>query len=232
VPNAAEEIAIARNIILAKITGGRLHITHTSSAGSVELIRQAKQQGIKITADTTPHYLTLTEDAVLQFGTNAKVNPPLRTAHDVAVLIEALKEGVIDAIITDHAPHTMADKATTFALAGFGFSVFETALGSLLSLVHSKKVPLSTLIARMTIDPARIIGSRFGNLGTLETGAPADIAIFDPDSAWVVDPGSFVSKGKNTPYAGATLKGRVIATLAGGKLVYHDASMTVTAVKN
>jgi dihydroorotase len=226
IPAAAEEIMIARDLILAQLTGARLHIAHVSTEGSVDLIRRGKEKGIKVTAEVTPHHLTLTEEKVIGYNTNAKVNPPLRTKRDIQALIQGLKENVIDAIATDHAPHTEADKLVDFALAAFGISGFETALGSLLSLVHNGQLTLNTLISKLTGAPAKIIGNKYGRLGSLEVGVSADVTIFDPDMEWVVDTTAFASKGKNTPLAGSRLKGRVMATIARGKLVYKDDRIT------
>ena len=227
-PAAAEDTIVARDLALARLTGGRLHIAHVSTAGSVDLIRRAKEEGISVTAEVTPHHLTLTEEKVVDCGTNAKVNPPLRTGKDIQALIQGLKDDVIDIIATDHAPHTEADKTCAFDVAPFGISGLETALGSLMSLVHDGYLTLPTLTAKLTCEPARIIGDRFGKLGTLAIGAPADVTILDPDREWVVDPGAFVSKGKNTPLAGSVLKGKVMATIAQGKLVYQDDSIEVS----
>jgi len=232
IPAAAEEIMIARDLILAQLTGARLHIAHVSTEGSVDLIRRAKEKGIKVTAEVTPHHLTLTEEKVIGYNTNAKVNPPLRTKRDIQALIQGLKENVIDAIATDHAPHTEADKLVDFALAAFGISGFETAMGSLLSLVHNGQLTLNTLISKLTGAPAKIIGNKYGRLGSLEVGVSADVTIFDPDMEWVVDTTAFASKGKNTPLAGSRLKGRVMATIAQGKLVYKDDRITLKGVGN
>jgi len=229
IPNAAEEIIVARDLALAQLTGGWLHVAHTTTEGSVDLIRRAREKGIRVTAEVTPHHLTLTEEALTGYNTNAKVNPPLRTRQDIEALIQGLKEKVIDIIATDHAPHTEADKQREFALAPFGISGFETALGSLMSLVHDKKLTLATLISRLTCEPARIIGNKYGKLGTLATGAPADVTIFDPAREWVVDSRAFASKGKNTPLEGSVLKGRVMATIFQGKLVYGDGSVKLEA---
>lgn len=229
IPNAAEEIIVARDLALAQLTGGWLHVAHTTTEGSVDLIRRAREKGIRVTAEVTPHHLTLTEEALTGYNTNAKVNPPLRTRQDIEALIQGLKEKVIDIIATDHAPHTEADKQREFALAPFGISGFETALGSLMSLVHDKKLTLATLISRLTCEPARIIGNKYGKLGTLATGAPADITIFDPAREWVVDTRAFASKGKNTPLEGSVLKGRIMATIFQGKLVYGDGSVKLEA---
>ena len=227
IPAAAEEIIVARDLALAQLTGGRLHIAHTTTEGSVDLIRRAKEKGIRVTAEVTPHHLTLTEEAVIGYDTNAKVNPPLRTKRDIQALIQGLKESVIDIIATDHAPHTEADKLCEFALAPFGISGFETALGSLMSLVHDRQLTLTTLIAKLTCEPAKIIGNKYDKLGTLAIGASADVTLFDPALDWVVDTKSFASKGKNTPLAGSMLKGKVMATISQGKLVYKDDSIKV-----
>ncbi len=219
IPAAAEENMVLRNLALARQTGGQLHIAHVSTAGSVELIRRAREEGVSVTAEATPHHLTLTEREACGYNTSAKVNPPLRTARDVQALVRGLREGVIDIIATDHAPHTAADKQCDFAKAAFGISGLETALGSLMSLVHGGQLTLSELIAHLTCLPARIINRP---LGTLKTRAAADVTIFDPDREWRVDTAAFASKGRNTPLAGAVLRGRVMATIYQGKLVYKD----------
>jgi len=224
-PAAAEEIIVARDLALAQLTGARLHIAHVTTEGSVELIRRAKEKGIQVTAEVTPHHLTLTEEKVIGYDTNAKVNPPLRTREDIEALIQGLRENVIDIIATDHAPHTEADKLCEFALAPFGISGFETALGSLMSLVHDGQLTLAILISKLTFEPAKIIGNKYGKLGTLAIGAPAEVTIFDPDMNWVVDTTAFASKGKNTPLAGSMLKGKVMATMFRGELVYKDGSI-------
>ncbi len=225
IPAAAEEIMVARDLALAQLTGARLHIANVTTEGSVELIRRAKEKGIRVTAEVTPHHLTLTEERVIGYDTNAKVNPPLRTSGDIQALIQGLKENVIDIIATDHAPHTEAEKLCEFALAPFGISGFETALGSLMSLVHDGQLTLAILVSKLSYEPSRIIGDKYGKLGTLVIGAPADVTAFDPDMSWVVDTAAFASKGRNTPLAGSTLKGRVMATVFQGKLVYKDDSV-------
>ncbi len=225
IPAASEEIMVARDLALAQLKGGHLHIAHVSTAGSVELIRQAKKKRIRVTAEVTPHHLTMTEEKVADFNTNAKVNPPLRTKQDTRALIRGLKEGVIDIIATDHAPHTEAEKSQDFINAPFGISGLETALGSLMSLVHNGELDLTTLVARLTTGPARIISSRYDGLSTLKVGFPADVTIFDPDMKWVVDPQAFASKGRNTPLAGSMLRGKVMATIIQGRLVYRDAQI-------
>jgi len=227
IPAAAEEIMVSRDLSLARLTGARLHIAHVSTTFSVDLIRRAKDKGAKVTAEVTPHHLTLTEEKVIGYNTNAKVNPPLRTKQDIQALIQGLKENVIDAIATDHAPHTEADKLAVFAQAPFGISGLETALGSLMSLVHNGQLTLTTLISKLTCEPAKVIGGKYGKLGNLEVRAPADVTIFDPDMEWVVDTKDFASRGKNTPLAGSTLKGKVMATISQGKLVYQDDSINL-----
>ena len=218
IPAVSEEIMVARDLALAKLTGARIHIAHVSTCGSVELIRQAKERGILVTAEVTPHHLTLTEEFAYA---NAKVKPPLRTEDDIKCLIEGLRDGVIDAIATDHAPHTLKDKKCYLELAAFGISGFETAFGCVMSLVHNGEIDLPTLISKLSCEPAKIIG-RDGELGTLKAGSPADITIFDPEREWVVDSGMFVSKGKNTPFEGYQFKGKVMATIVDGKVVYRD----------
>jgi dihydroorotase len=220
IPAAAEERMVARDIDLARSTGGRLHIAHVSTTGSVDLIRRARDEGVPVTAEVTPHHLALTEEMVVGYNTNAKVNPPLRTAEDIAALVLGLKEGVIDVIATDHAPHTAEDKMCEFAQAAFGISAFETALGSLMELVHQGKLDLVTLISKLTHEPASLL--RRDDLGTLKPGAPADVIVFDPQKEWMVDPADFASKGKNTPLAGSVLKSRVMVTVAGGVVVYSS----------
>lgn len=226
-PAAAEEIMVGRDVALAGLTGGLVHIAHVSTAESVNIIRRAKLAGVRVTAEVTPHHLTLTEEKVVGYDANAKVNPPLRTAKDVKALAQGLKEGVIDIIATDHAPHTPAEKALGFTQSPFGISGFETALGSLMSLVNGGQLDLVTLISKLTCEPAKIVGGRWGTLGTLAIGMPADVAIFDPNKEWLVEPDKFASKGKNTPLAGSMLKGKVMATIYDGKLVYCDDSITV-----
>jgi len=229
IPAAAEEVIVARDLTLAKLTEARLHIAHVSTKGSVELIRRAKEEGISVTAEVTPHHLTLTEERIVgkspnKFDTNAKVNPPLRTEEDVQALIKAVKDEVIDAIATDHAPHTLADKNCGLERAAFGISGFETALGCLMSLVHQGEISLTQLISKLTCEPAKVIG-RNGELGILKTGAPANITILDPDREWVVNSRNFASKGKNTPYDGYQFKGKIMATIANGRIVYIDDSL-------
>jgi len=228
VPSAAEENMVSRNILLAELTGGRMHMAHLSTAGAATLIRQAQAKGLPVTAEVTPHHLTLTHDLVsgdgntqgYPYNTNTKVNPPLRRREDVEALIEAMADGTIQAIATDHAPHTLADKICTYDEAEFGICGFETALGMVLSLVHNGRIDLPTLVDRLTWGPARIIDHKGLGLGTLRKGAPGDVAIFDPAAEWTVDPAKFLSRGKNTPLDGMTLRGNVVATIVAGVAVY------------
>lgn len=222
IPAAAEESMVARDIALAELTGARLHIAHVSTSGSVDLVRAGKKKGVRVTCEVTPHHLTLTEEKVMGYDTNAKVNPPLRTQKDIAALIEGLKDGTIDAIATDHAPHTALEKLCEFAYAPFGISILETAFGMVMGLVHAGKIDLNLLISKMTCEPAKILGDRFGKLGTLEVGSPADIVLIDPDKEWTVDPLTFASKGKNTPLGGVKLKGKVVTTFYQGKIVFQE----------
>ena len=230
-PPEGEVKMVARDLALAAETGGWLHITHVSTAGAVELIRKAKRQRVNVTAEVTPHHLELTEEIVQRYGTLAKVNPPLRTAADRRALSRALKEGVIDIIATDHAPHTAADKQKEFALASAGISGFETAFGSLMFLVHDGRFMINELIACLTSKPAALLGKRFEVGGSLAVGNAADITIIDPDKKWLVNVDKFLSKGKNTPLEGQALKGKVIATLFHGKLTYLDDEIKITGTK-
>jgi dihydroorotase len=222
VPSEAEEIMVIRDILLSRRTGGHIHIAHASTKGSVELIRWGKDRGIAVTAEVCPHHLSLTENAVEGYETNAKMNPPLRTAEDVAVLGQAVRDGTIDVIATDHAPHHYDEKEREFADAPNGIVGFETALAVVVTaLVGPKIVDFTTLVERMSVAPARIFHLPGGSLAR---GRPADITVFDPAREWVVDPAQFLSKGRNTPYAGRKLRGRAICTVVGGRIVYHIAA--------
>jgi dihydroorotase len=225
IPPAVEENIVKRDIELAKETGGHLHIAHVSTEGSVDLIRAAKEDGVHVTAEVTPHHLTLTEEDVIKYGTLAKVNPPLRTKRDTVALLRALNDAVIDIVATDHAPHTKADKACIFSKAAFGISGLETALGSLTGLIMSSELSLMNMIAAMTMGPAHVLG--YQKLGTLEIEAPADVCIFDLHKEWQVDTEKFASKGKNTPLAGQTLKGKVMGTFYMGNPVYLDEALRI-----
>ncbi|MBF8268101.1 MAG: dihydroorotase, partial [Dehalococcoidia bacterium] len=233
-PASAEEVMVARDVALAGKTGGRLHLAHLSAAGSVGLVRRAKARGIPVTAEVTPHHLTLTEEWVKTkpglpqpYDTNAKVNPPLRTQRDVDALVQGLKDGTIDCIATDHAPHTLADKAGTFQEAAFGISGLETALGLLMALVHDGHLDMVTLVERLTAGPARIVNMPEVCSGSLRPGSPADVTIFDTRETWIVDTSKFASRGRNTPLEGATLRGKVMATIVDGCVVYIDEAVKV-----
>lgn len=220
IPAAAEEIMVARNILIAREMDTRVHIAHVSTRGSVELIRQAKSQGVKVTCEVTPHHLTLTEEDVRGYDTNTKVNPPLRTKDDIKALLEGLKDGTIDAIVTDHAPHHLDEKDIEFDKAAFGIVGLETALGIIMTkVVNENGLDLSKAIEKMTSGPAQVLGL---NMGTLKPGSPADITVIDPEKVWTVDKNKFYSKGKNTPFDGWELKGKAVMTIVGGKTVYSD----------
>ena len=236
-PSAAEESIIARDIALLGLTGGHFHVAHVSTAGGVEMVRTAKKRGLRVTAEVTPHHLTMTDEWVLggngigaplsptAYDTRAKVSPPLRSRSDREALVEGLCDGTIDAVATDHAPHTFGDKATPFDEAAVGISTLETAFGSLMGLVRSGAMDLPALVARLTVGPASVLGERFADLGSLAVGSPADVVLFDPEERWTVDVSRFASKGKNTPLAGHTLQGRVRMTIAGGQIAFGEAGL-------
>ena len=222
IPSEAEEIMAIRDILLARRTGGHIHLCHMSTKGSVELIRWGKERGIAVTAEVCPHHLSLTEESVDGYNTNAKMNPPLRTAEDVAALQAGVKDGTIDVIATDHAPHHYDEKERAFADAPNGIVGLETALAvNLTWLVHRNVIDIPLLIERMSCAPARLFKLRGG---TLRRGAVADVTVFDADVAWTVDPLQFRSKGRNTPYAGIELRGRVECTVVDGRIVYRRTS--------
>jgi dihydroorotase len=240
IPAAAEEAMIARDIALAEATGGRLHVAHLSTAGSVPLVREAKERGLSVTAEVCPHHLTTTDQWVLgrkgessgaagglAYDTSTKVYPPLRAQRDVDILVSALAEGVIDCIATDHAPHDLTSKQVTYQDAAFGISVLETALGSLLQLVHTNKLSMGAMVDRLTTGPARVLGESYSDLASLQPGTTADLVLFDPEQEWTVDTSEFESKGRNTPLEGTTLKGRVVATFAGGRMVYQAPGLKI-----
>ena len=220
-PAIAEELMVARDAMLAEETGAAVHICHISTAKSVAIVRRYKRKGVQITCETCPQYFSLTEDEILTQGTMARVNPPLRTRADVEAIIEGLKDGTIDAIATDHAPHSAEEKARALTEAPSGMVGLETALGVTLTyLYHTKEMPLSDILRKMTINPACIL--RLPTKGRLSIGADGDMVIFDPAEEWTVDPERFASKGRNTPFAGKKLKGKVKYTIVGGKVVYQD----------
>ncbi len=219
IPSEAEEIMVIRDILLSRRTGGHVHLAHMSTRGSVELIRWGKERGIAVTAEVCPHHLSLTEDAVEGYATNAKMNPPLRTGEDVRALGEALRDGTIDVVATDHAPHHYDEKEREFADAPNGIVGLETALAVVVTtMVVPGHLDYATLIDRMSVAPARIFHLPGGSLAR---GRPGDVTVFDPSREWVVDPSQFRSKGRNTPYAGRRLRGRAVCTVVGGRVVHH-----------
>ena len=223
-PPEGEINIVARDLEVAEKTKGWLHIAHVSTAGAVELIRQAKKKGVRVTAEATPHHLLLTEEMIAKRGALAKVNPPLRTEADRQALVEGIKDGTIDIIATDHAPHTEAEKERPYGDAPAGISGFETAVGSLLWLVQSKQLTLTELVACLTSKPAAILHKP---LGSFVPDTMANITIIDPLKEWVVDVDKFVSLGKNTPLAGLKLTGKVVATVYQGNLIYKDDSINI-----
>ncbi len=219
-PNASEEIHIVRDLLLAEMTGGHIHIQHVSTQHGVEAIRQAKARGVRVTAEATPHHLILTDEAVEGYRTEAKMNPPLRRSTDREAVREGLREGTLDVIATDHAPHHYDEKEAAFDDAPFGIVGLETSLGLILThLVAEGILDLAGMVERMSVAPARAF-----NLpgGTLRQGAVADVTLFDPGEEWVVDPSAFLSKSRNTPFAGWKLRGRPSMTIVGGRVVWES----------
>ena len=220
VPNAAEDVMIARDLFLAELTGGRLHVQHVSTRRGVEMIREAKARGLRVTAEATPHHFTLTEEAVAAYRTDAKMNPPLRSAADRDAVLAGVRDGTLDVIASDHAPHHYDEKEQAFDDAPFGIVGLETALGlSLTALVHSGIIDLPTLVDRMSCAPARAFSLPGG---TLRTGSPADVTLFRPDAEWTVDRDALVSLSHNTPFEGWSLRGRALRTIVGGLTVWSS----------
>ncbi|MEE9911066.1 MAG: dihydroorotase [Deltaproteobacteria bacterium] len=217
IPAIAEDIMVARDILIAEYTRTRIHIAHVSTAGAVHLIRDAKARGLNVTAETAPHYFTLTDESLQDYNTNHKVSPPLRSAADLIAIKEGLADGTIDAIACDHAPHGRTDKEVEFEYALNGISGLETSLGLSLSLVHDGMLSWPGLVAAMSCNPARILHL---NKGTLAEGADGDITVIDPDLPWTVDLKSFRSRGKNSPFDGRKMKGRAVLTIVGGNIKY------------
>ena len=217
-PTAAEDVHVARDLELASLTGARLHVAHVSSAGAVELIRRAKEAGIQVTAEVTPHHLTLTEEATLGYDTNTKMAPPLRSAEDRAACRKGLAEGILDAVATDHAPHAVHEKEVDFIEAPCGVLGLETAFAVVLDLVRTGELTPMQLIRAFAQQPARILGVPGGRLGEVD---PADFVVLDPERRWTYDTAKGYSKSRNSPWDGEELTGRVIATFVAGDLVYH-----------
>ncbi len=218
IPNATEDIMVLRDIALAELTSARLHIAHVSTAGAVSAIREAKARGVKVTAEAAPHHFMLTEEAVEGYNTDAKMSPPLRSPEDVAAIKEGLRDGTIDAIATDHAPHSTIEKEVEFACAANGIIGLETLFPLTLKLVDEGLLTLNEAIIKLTVNPAGIVGIEGG---TLKKGAPADIAIADMDEEYKIDKLKMKSKSRNTPFHGWKVKGRVHQTLVDGKTVYN-----------
>ncbi|SLM31105.1 Dihydroorotase (modular protein) [Desulfamplus magnetovallimortis] len=217
IPNAAESTVVMRDIALAELTGARLHIAHVSCEESVDAIRQGKKRGVNVTAETAPHYFTITDEAVAEYDTNAKMNPPLRTEQDRLAVIEGLSDGTLDIIATDHAPHSLLEKDVEFDRAAFGIVGLETALGLSLQLVNNGSLTFDELIEKMSKKPAALLNIN----NDIVPGNPADLTIIDPDAFWSVNPETFFSKGRNTPFAGYHLRGEVYMTMVQGTIAYH-----------
>jgi dihydroorotase len=222
IPGQAEEVMVLRDVALAELTGGRLHVQHVSSAGSVRAVREAKRRGLAVTAEATPHHLTLTDEdlAASGYSTDFKMAPPLRSAADVAACVEGLADGTIDCIATDHAPHSPVEKEVEFDAAANGIVGLETAFPVCLELVRRGRLTERRLVEALTAAPARVFGLPGG---TLARGAPADVAVLDPAAAWTCDPAAFHSRGRSTPWKGRTLTGRCTHAFVGGRLVHEAA---------
>ena len=219
IPAASETVMVARNIVLAEMTGARFHVAHLSTAGSVELVRQAKKKGLKVTAETAPHYWTLSDKSIKNYNANFKMNPPLRSEEDVAAIRKGIKEGVIDCIATDHAPHASTEKQCEFDEAAFGIVGLETMFPLTYShLVEPGVITLSRAIEMLTVAPSKIVGI---DKGTLSEGAVADVSIFDITYEQKVDVSKFKSRGKNTPFNGWSLKGWAQTTIVAGEIKYQ-----------
>ncbi len=225
ISRAAEEVMVARDIMLAELTGARLHIAHISTAGSVELVRMAKKKGLKVSAEATPHHFALTDEVVGSYDTSTKVNPPLRGTDDVKAVKEGLRDGTIDVIATDHAPHAVEEKDVEYNYAPFGIVGLETAVGlAFRELVNPGILSIEELVRKMSCSPARILGLNKGHLGV---GADADITLIDPDRQEIIDVNKFASKGKNSPFGGWKLTGLPVATIVGGRVVMRDRELVL-----
>jgi len=225
IPNESEDVAVARDIALARLARARLHVAHISTARSLELVAEAKRLGAAVTCEATPHHFALTDEAVASYGTNTKMKPPLRAEPDVAALRHALRTGQVDAIASDHAPHSQEEKDQEFDVAPFGIIGLETSLGlALTELYHKQVITLVDLVRLMSTNPALILGLRSG---TLRPGAPADVTIFDPGRDWTVDPAAFLSISRNTPFSGWQLKGKAVTVIVDGRILLRDGEITV-----
>lgn len=219
-PTVAEDIAVARDVLLAEYAGARVHVAHMSSARAVDIVRQAKKCGVRVTAEVTPQHLTMTDDCVNLYDSSTKINPPLRTQADCDALLAGLKDGTIDAIVTDHSPHAQEEKDREYMFAPSGFPGLETSLGVMLTdLYHAGKLDLKTIISKMTWEPAKVFKL---DAGTLNVGSAADITVIDPDKEWVVDAKNFYTKGSHSPFLGRKFKGKAVMTFVDGKMMMRD----------
>lgn len=219
-PTVAEDIAVARDVMLAEYAGARVHVAHMSSARAVDIVRQAKKRGVRVTAEVTPQHLTMTDDCVNLYDSSTKINPPLRTQADCDALLAGLKDGTIDAIVTDHSPHAQEEKDREYMFAPSGFPGLETSLGVMLTdLYHARKLDLKTIISKMTWEPAKVFKL---DAGTLNVGSAADITVIDPDKEWVVDAKNFYTKGSHSPFIGRKFKGKAVMTFVDGKMMMRD----------
>jgi dihydroorotase len=218
IPNAAESIMVMRDIAICELTGSRLHIAHVSTKESVQAIRNAKKRGVKVTAETAPHYFTLTEEAIKGYNTNAKMNPPLRSSQDREAILEGLSDGTIDVIATDHAPQSYIEKEVEFDQAANGIIGLETSVSLSLKLVQNSVISLTDLVEKMSTNPAKILGLNIG----ITAGNPADITIIDPDVSYKIDSSRFKSLSRNTPFDGWDMKGKAVLTMVGGKVLFEE----------
>lgn len=219
-PTVAEDIAVARDIMLAEYAGSRVHVAHISSARAVDIVRQAKKRGVKVTAEATPQHMTMTDECVNLFDTSTKINPPLRAQKDCDALLEGLKDGTIDAIVTDHSPHAQEDKDREYLYAPSGFPGLETSLGIMLTdLYHAGKLDLPLIVSKMSYEPAKVFKL---DAGTLTVGKHADITVIDPELSWTVDDSKFYTRGSHSPFVGRKLKGKAVLTVVDGKIVMQD----------
>ncbi len=223
-PTVAEDIAVARDVLLAEYTGGRVHVAHISSARSVEIVREAKRRGVRVTAEATPQHMTMTDEMVNSYDTSTKINPPLRSRKDADAVLAGLLDGTIDMIVTDHSPHAQEEKDREYIYAPSGFPGLETSLGVLLTdLYHEGRAELPLLISKMTKEPAEVFGL---NAGTLSVGSPADVAIIDTELEWTVDDKEFYTRGTHSPFVGRKLKGKAVMTIVDGRIVMRDGKVS------
>jgi dihydroorotase len=219
-PTVSEDIAVARDILLAEYADARVHVAHISSGRAVDLVRQAKKRGVKVTAEVTPQHVTMTEDCVSISDSSTKINPPLRSQADTEAMLAGLKDGTIDMVVTDHSPHAQEEKDQEYCYAPSGFPGLETALGVMLTdLYHTGRLSLPEIIEKMAWAPARVFGLE---AGSLSKGMPADITVIDPELSWIVDDKNFYTKGSHSPFIGRELKGKAVMTLVDGKIVMQD----------